>query len=343
MNNLDLMRKRLKYYGGIAQDHRMIKDKYKTFLRTLKYSYQACNVQLVQHWEQCLDENLDALDPDFLIEQQHRALINPDKTKQDYDDKILSIDYNTQYGPGDVFKWIHFDRQVVEGKEVPALETYWIIYLQSLGEDAYFRGEIRQCKHKLKFKDKEGNWCSTWAAIRGPVETQINSIQKNQIRLDVPNLSLNILMPRNEKTLQAFDRYKEFLFAGKCWRVEAPDSISMKNIIEVNAEEDYINNDTDDVLNEMKNGLIIEPIESNTESDIIGESFIKPKTTVEYISPEQGGIWCIKEKEVPVKIMPATNRSIKLIWEKVVSGKFTLQWHKDDKLAIKTIVVESLF
>ena len=343
MTNLELMRKRLKYQGGIAQDSRMVKSKYNTFLKTLKYSYQTCNVELAQHWYDCLKENFDDIDEDIRVEARYRALINPDKTKQDYDDKILSIDYNCGYGPGDVFKWIHSDRQVVDKREIPPLVTYWIIYLQSLGEDAYFRGEIRQCKHKLKFKDKDGNWCSTWAAIRGPVETRINSIQKNQIRIDIPNLSLNILMPRNEKTLQAFDRYDEFLFAGKCWRVEAPDSISMKNIIEVNAEEYYIDRDTDDVENEMKNGLVIESVDPNIQTDIIGETFIKPKTTMEYTSPEQGGTWCIKEKNVPVRIIPSTNRSIKLIWDKTVSGQFALQWHKDDRWTTKTIVVESLF
>jgi hypothetical protein len=42
MNNLELMRKRLEWQGGVAQENRMIKDKYNTFLKTLKYSYQAC-------------------------------------------------------------------------------------------------------------------------------------------------------------------------------------------------------------------------------------------------------------------------------------------------------------
>ena len=48
-------------------------------------------------------------------------------------------------------------------------------------------------------------------------------------------------MPRNDKTIHAFDRYSEFLFAGRCWKVQAPDDISMRNVLEVNAEEDYIN------------------------------------------------------------------------------------------------------
>lgn len=137
----------------------MIKDKYNSFLKSLKYSYQGCDVCLVQPHNLCLEDSLDYF-------PNYRALINPDKTKQDYDDKILSIDYKTLFGPGDVFHWIGTD-------------THWLIYLQALTEDAYFRGEIRRCKYKIKFKDKNGITCSTWAAIRGPVETQIDSIQKN--------------------------------------------------------------------------------------------------------------------------------------------------------------------
>ena len=33
------------------------------------------------------------------------ALINPNKLKQDYDDKIISIGYEYGFKPGDVFEW----------------------------------------------------------------------------------------------------------------------------------------------------------------------------------------------------------------------------------------------
>lgn len=318
MSNLEMMRKRLEFQGGIAQEDRMIQGKYQTFLRTLKYSYQGCDVRLAQPHDSF------ALDIEY---PQYRALINPDKIKQDYDDKILSIDYNTGFGPGDVFQWI-------------GTNSYWIIYLEELTEDAYFRGEIRRCRYQIKFKDEEGNICTTWAAIRGPVETQIDSLQKNQIRHDRANLSLNILMPQNEKTLKAFDRYSEFILAGKCWRVEAPDSISMKNIIEVNAEEYYINRKTD---SDVKDGLIVEPIDPTPCSKILGETFIKPKIAEIYVAPEQGGQWCIIEKNCPIIIKPKTNTSVEVMWNKTVSGQFTLRWHKGHKVATKVIVVESLF
>lgn len=329
MDNLDLMRKRLQFQGGIRQEDRMIKDKWRTFQRTLKYSYQACTVQMVQRYDSVLDVNPNALDPDFGIFQEYRALINPDKTKPDYDDKVVSIDYSTGYGPGDVFEWVGTD-------------SVWIIYTQEKTEDAYFRGAIRRCKHKIKFKDEDGNWCATWASIRGPIETQINSIQKNQSRIDEPNLSLNILMPRNDKTLKFFDRYAEFLFDGRCWRVEAPDSISMNNIIEVNAEEYYINRETDDVENEMKDGLVINPIDPTPDSGIYGNTWIKPMIKEVYRVDEANGEWKVLEK-VPVFLCVKGNKSVYATWDKGTHGQFTLQWSKGDKILQKTIIVESLY
>ena len=324
MNNLELMRKRLQHHGGIKQEDRMIKDKWRAFHHALVFSYQGADVSLVQKYNSC--EMLDN-------QNIYRALINPNKTKQDYDDKILSIDYNTAFGPGDVFKW--------EGTN-----SHWLIYLQALTEDAYFRGDIRRCKYIIKFKNKNGEIKQTWAAIRGPVETQIESIQKNQVRVDRPNLSLNILMPLNEDTLYAFDRYSKFLFAGKAWRVQAPDTISIKNVLEINAEEYYIDRDEDDVDDEVADGLIIEPIDPNPDEDSVkieGLTFIKPKITEIYKAPEIGGEWKILEDNCPVCLKVSNDPFVQITWNKTISGQFTLQWSKENTTLTKIIVVESLF
>ena len=329
MINLEMMRKRFEWQGGIHQEDRMIKDKQRTLHRALLYSYQAASIEMVQKNTEVLEIDPSGIDADMGVYGEIRALINPDKVKQDYDDKIVSIDYEHGYEPGDVFEW-------------KKTGTQWIIYTQEITEDAYFRGEIRRCRYKIRFKDQDGNWCSTYAAIRGPVETQINSIQKNQQRIDIPNLSLNILMPRNKKTLHAFDRYSEFIFAGKCWRVEAPDSISMKNIIEINAEENYWNDTTDDLEKEMKEGLVFEPTNPTPDSKIVGETFIKPKIAATYSVDIADGEWKILE-DVPVCLQVTGNQTVTVIWNKTVSGQFTLQWVKGNDVREKVIVVESLF
>lgn len=319
------MRKRLEYHGGIKQEDRMIKDKWRSFQKSLIYSYQGADVSLAQKFDSCAQ-----------LEEQpiYRALINPDKTKQDYDDKILSIDYNTGFGPGDVFNWI-------------GTNTHWIIYTQALTEDAYFRGGIRECEYKIKFKNEAGEVLETWAAIRGPVETTIESIQKNQVRVDRPNLSLNILMPLNEDTKLAFDRYDRFLFAGRAWQVQAPDSISMKNVLEISAQEYYIDKDEDDIVNEIADAFEIVPVDPNgptsEEPHIAGPTFIKPRIAETYTAPTAHGEWKV-ESDRPVCLTPSADSStVSVKWNPSTSGQFNLIWSSDEMTLTKVIVVESLF
>ena len=325
MTNLELMRKRLEYRGGVSQVDRMIKDKYRSFLSSLKASYQSGEISLVQHYKNVLD----AFDSEMSVGQVVPALINQNKIKQDYDDKILSVDFNANLQTGDIIQW-------------KGTDSYWIIYLQELTEKAYFLGDIRRCKYQIKFKDAEGNWCKTWAAIRGPVETKIDTHQKSQLRIDSPNLSLNILIPANDKTKSAFDRYSEFIFKGKSWKVQAVDNISMTNVLEVNAEEAYINKDKDDLENEIKDGLVIETFNLPKNYSIQGESFIKPNITEIYSVDEIGGNWSV-ESNCPVTLKKINETSVEVTWKKMVSGQFILRWTKGEVVEERTIIVESLF
>jgi hypothetical protein len=77
-----------------------------------------------------------------------RALVNPNKLTMDYDNKILSVGYEYDYKPGDIFKWLNTD-------------TYWIVYLQDLTELAYFRGDIRKCRYTISWKGEDGNIVTT--------------------------------------------------------------------------------------------------------------------------------------------------------------------------------------
>lgn len=303
----------LQHQGGFPQQDRMIKDKYRSFKRALTYSYQGAFIQPIGQ------------------EEQYRALINPNKLKQDYDDKIISVDFQYGLKPGDVFNWVNTN-------------TYWLIYLQELTELAYFRGDIRKCNYTIDWLNKDGERQSTYAAVRGPVETKIDYIQKEGISVDNPNHSLNILIPRNEETLAYFKRYAKFYLqedTSTCWRIEAVDSISMPGIIEINAVEYYINDfyDEDGIVDELN----VKPIpEDATTTEIEGPTFIKPKTTYAYAyMGEEGAVgkWSVKEKDMPVEINKATDTIISLKWNKNYSGQFTLQCGE----ATKTIVVESLF
>lgn len=347
------MRRRLEYHGGVRQEDRMIQDKYRTLQKTLQYSYQGCDVQLIQPYDVCYEDDPRANANIIKKNKVWRALINPDKTKQDYDDKILSIDYKSDFGPGDVFRWRVWNKKTMDNGNIEEDDqsTSWLIYLPALNEDAYFRAEIRLCRYIIKFKDINGVPKYTWAAIRGPVETQIDSIQKNQVRIDVPNLTLNILMPRNDETLSAFDRYKRFFFAGRVWKVFTHNSISVKNVIEITAGEDFINEDEDDQKNELVDGLVIETVDPNPPAidSILGQTFILPKRKEIYKVNHSGGCWSVKTTSgcvPPVYVEPIESNGendVAITWNKAVSGEFILVWTDGSLTLEKTVIVESLF
>ena len=305
---------RLQQAGGNKQQERMIKDKRRSLDHAVWHSYQAAEVV-----------KTDAAD-----RKPVRALINPNKLKADYDDKILSVGYEYNFEVGTVFEWL-------------GTGTYWLVYLQDLTELAYFRGDIRKCTYQIAWEDADGLH-STYAAIRGPVETKINYIQKHGVSVDIPNHSLSILMPKNENTLSYFKRYSKFFLQGDdtCWRVEAIDWISTPGILEVVAVEYYANETEDDIDNGIVGGLITEIVDPNIEEvDICGETFIKPKASYDY-SFEGSFVaeWTV-DKNCPVVLTCDENdpRNVSLIWTAGYSGQFDL-YYGDYK---KTIVVESLF
>ena len=307
---------RLNHQGGNLQQNRMIKDKRRSLDRALVYSYQGADVRKT----------------DSASDEYVRALINPNKLKQDYDDKIISVGYEHHFECGDIFEW-------------KGTETYWLIYLQDLTELAYFRGDIRKCSHQINWEDENGKH-STYAAIRGPVETKINYIQKHGISVDTPNYSLNILLPKTADTLSYFQRYNKFYLADDelkvCWRIEAIDWLSMPGILEINAVEYYANEFEDNLENGTVGTLKTEPINPNNsfiEDTIVGETFIKPKKEYEYeYIGNLVGKWSVKEN-YPIKLIQ-DGKKVKLRWLNTYSGQFDLIYADCFK---KTIVVQSLF
>ena len=303
--------------GGNRQQERMIKDKRRSLDHAVWSSYQAAEVL-----------RLDAEN-----RKPVRALITPNKLKQDHDDKVLSVGFEHNFKSGDVFEWL-------------GTKSYWLIYLQDLTELAYFRGDIRRCSFQIAWEDEDGVH-TTYAAVRGPVETKINFIQKHGISVDTPNHSLSILMPKNEYTMKYFKRYSKFYIQGDdtCWRVEARDWISTPGILEIEAVEYYSNGIEDDIDNGIVGGLI-EPIKDPNEgtideNDIVGETFIKIKKSYDYyFDGSEAQQWYVDPKyPVVLTFDPKDPRNVSLVWTSSYSGQFELLYGDYSK----TIVVESLF
>jgi len=196
----------------------------------------------------------------------------------------------------------------------------------------------------VRWKDDLGKIHGSWIAIRGPVETKINFIQKNGISVDNPNHTLNILMTKDEETLKYFKRYAKFYISNSdaetnkiCWRVSAVDTISMPGVMEITAIEYYANESEDD--DGLVGSLIVTPAEPNGSQNLIkGETYIKPKKVYEFIyEGEEEAEWIVDTK-VPLNATP-NGRQISISWPKTYSGEFTLRYGSTSR----KVIVESLF
>lgn len=314
MNNLHNMGIRLNYHGGIEQQDRMIKDKRWTLDHAVNYSYQGAKVR------------------NLATRVTAKALINPNKVKQDYDDKVISIGFEHNFTTGTIFEWLNTG-------------TKWLIYLQDLTELAYFKGDIRRCNYTISWEDGNDNIYTTYAAIRGPVETKIDSIQKSNINFDIPNHSLNILLPLTDNALKYFNRYSKFYLQGLkesdstrkiCWRIEGKDSISTPGILEITAVEYYANKFEDDIENGIVGGLIVKPNENI--SLITGEQFIRPKKTYTYIyNGNEESNW-IFDSNLPIETT-IDKKTITIKWTQTYRGNILLKYGETEL----NITVQSLF
>ena len=334
VDNANLMASHLVARGGLPQQERMIRDKKRALDSATLYSYQAARIKKIQGVSNSRDGQAQA--------PTVRALINPNKLKFDYDEKVVSVGFEHGFQVGDVFEW-------------ERTNSYWLIYLQNLDEIAYFRGNIRRCSYQIDWVDEEGNKYSTYAAVRGPVETRIDDIQKHNITINQPNYSLDIYIPKNEATMKQFQRYSKFYLRDTldpdsriCWRVEATDSISTPGILEIIAVEYYADKFEDDIDNGLVGTLAIIPEDPNPDTSraiifIVGESFIKPKKEYSYTLGIPSQLEWVVDKKYPVKLTPYVDDNgytcVKVVWTSTYSGSFELSignYHK-------TIVVESLF
>lgn len=325
MHGLNNLKTRLNYRGGIDAESRIQKDKEKSLEKALLYSYQAETIAL----------------SDGRI---FRCLINSDRTKADYDCKIISIPYsdicyyrlneqdeiiknnnpkNEEIGLkcGDIFKWLETD-------------TYWITYLERLEEDSYFRAEIYRCEEEVEIN---GNRYHIY--VRGPVETTVQWNQKKGINWNDINYSLIIFITKNEETLDYFHRFVKIKVGGKTWDVVAVDPYSADGIIQIGLAEWYENS-------MEKYSKINDPYErpqtSPFEPYIEGNNVVYPFDIHEYtIKGINSGKWKISNSNA--KILKIHGDTVKIEITSGVSGKFNLIYEIDkENKVILPIKIKSI-
>lgn len=310
------MAMRLNYQGG-NQEGRMIEDKERSLKKALLYSYQAETAVLADG-------------------REFRCLINPDKLKNDYDDKIISIPFKdiclnrkrigtTTAGledinlkVGDVFEW----------KET---NTYWLVYLQRLEENAYFRAEIRKCRYEVEINDKKYK-----IYLCGPSEDSIvwhtkKNMKGSGVTWNDLNYDLVMYITQDENTLDFFHRFTQIKINEKQYEVQAVDSISTEGVIEVAIKEYYTNSIADEVAEAAKEQHESEPEENIIDTAAIkGPSVVYPYDEVHYtIDGSRDGTWLvsndkayiIKQTDLVAEIMIKTGRS----------GEFDLIYRKENE------------
>lgn len=328
MSGLDNLKTRLEYRGGITAEGRFQKDKLESLRKALLYSYQA--------------------ETAVINGKMFRCLLNTDKQKADYDCKILSIPYEdiclgeyneetaevsykesdgltskgmipTGIKAGEVFLW----------KET---NTHWLVCLQFLEEDSYFRGEVYKCKEE----PIEINGKKYYVYIRGPIETTIQWRQKSNISWNDINYSLIMYITKNEDTLDYFHRFKQVKIGKNMWEVKTVDPYAADGIIEVCLGEWYNN----EFIEEQE-----KPIESDENVDelqiprIEGPEIVHPFDIVEYtIVGFNKGQWSISSNKKANFIKSEGNViTIEIITGK--SGKFDLTYTSEDNQSV-TLPIE---
>ena len=237
MSGLDRMKQRANYDGYNLHDNLNVEGKYKSFKSALRNSYQAEWITLDKDK---IDENGNSL------ARKYRCLINASRLTENFDKKVISIDFESGIEEGTVFWWDRTNR-------------YWIVNLQQHTEEAYFRGTITRCDYELNIDGK-----TYWASVRGPVETATVWNQKHGINWNELNYSMVIEITKDSKTINYFSRHQvvkmklsypnvdtgEMMEEWHNWKVVATDKYSSEKIIEVYLDEWYDNEMEDAMIQE---------------------------------------------------------------------------------------------
>ena len=309
--SLETMKERINYNGGKEQESRMNVDKLRTLKKALLYSYQAATARLTDG-------------------REFRCLINPDKLKTNYDEKIISIPFfdiqlnpelkeskkfqKTSKGeeeigmkPGDVFTW----------KET---NTDWLVYLRRYEETAYFRAEIRKCDYEIEVNDKKYK-----VYIGGPDESAIIWNKVKKIEWNDLNYSLTMYITKDKNTEEFFHRFTKVEINKRSWEVQAVDSISQDGIIIVALKETYENSVEKAVEKEKVDTYV-----DLTQPYIKGPDTVYPYDVVTYyIKNAAGGEFVAEGSGFEIASQDAEHIKLGIVTGK--SGSFTLKYKIQDK------------
>ncbi len=317
MSGLDRMKQRAGYLGYDVADDRNVTGKYKSFQAALKSSYQA-------EWI--------VLDKGTPEERTWRCLINPSRLTEQFDKKVISIDFESGVQEGTVFYWERTDK-------------YWMINLQQHTEEAYFRGIITRADYEIDIDDKTYR-----AIVRGPVETAPDWRTKHNISWNNLNYSLVLQVAKNSQTVNFFTRNQvvkikltypdvetgEDIEEYHNWKVVATDKYSSDFLIDVYLDE-YNDNPMEDAE--------IDP--TPDEPDPMQPYIDGPRLVYGYdtdlsfsIVGLTSGKWTVNSNKVKISSSTQTSCVLEILTGK--SCNFILKYTDDDGTVVEQeIIVQS--
>ena len=209
------------------QDLEELTETEEKFLDTIEEKYEIIEERGTPQYIAVLQEIVDSL---VEAEPLFRCLINHDKLKVEYQDKIISIPFQeipvggeqiieTGFHNGTVFKWVHGN------KEEWTPDTYWIVYMQYSEQTAYFRAEIRKADQEIEIitVDDQGNESTAiyrgW--MTGPNETSALWNVKKDIAWNDMNYTKLLYITKDEDTVAFFNRFDRIIINNKPWEVVA--------------------------------------------------------------------------------------------------------------------------
>lgn len=321
MSSLDNLKKRIEYNGGKNQEERMNLDKLRSLKKALLYSYQAQTAVLKDN-------------------REFRCLINHDKLKEDYDDKIISIPYRdiclnagerkgkTHEGEeeigmkvGDTFTW----------KET---NTRWIVIQEILEENAYFRGTIRKAEDEIVIDGQTyygylGKW------TKGELWHTKGLNSWSEMGYEVV-----LYITKDEVTQGYFERFKKLWISGKYWEVQFVNDMTSDTMLIVYLKETFIN-EFEDAEGAAQGSS------DETQEDITGARTIQGKDSlypydIATYTIEEGleGTWSLSNNKAMINRQNATEVNITVTTSK--SGTVDLIYTNNDETIVKTITIKSL-
>jgi len=309
------MNTRIAYMGGAAQESRMNEGKLISLKRALLYSYQAQTAILED-------------------EREFKCLINHDKLKEDYDDKIISIPYadvclnaddpteiqDIGMKVGDVFTWKETD-------------THWIVIQEILEENAYFRATIRKAEDTIVIDGKSYyGYLGKWSHDALWHTKKLNSWSEM-------GYEVVLYIKRDESTEGYFERFKKVTINGRLYEVQMVNDVTSDTLLIVYLKETFINEfdtEPETVTPEP------EPTEPTLDPYIEGPDSVYPFDKKEYtIHNAANGIWLLSNNKATISSQNNTVVNITVVTAK--SGSIDLIYKvENEEIVRKTITINSL-